>query len=238
MIRFGSQACGLAFAHTPSLINLLIAYVVLSTPGFLVLIFASFHATLHEQRLKFGVSWFDTREIIKGARFKFLNSPFALTRLILIAGSIIAIVGGLVISNARADDSNYSSEVQLSRSLRVAGSTMLLVGNLILILLAIFALTKETIRTVPMKLIVLCAPFLLVRCVYNFLAIYVTEMNYFNFENYLGSENKTLILSENIMSTAMECVIWLLLAFSFLTTVHHKISYSKKSNEETSSGEP
>ncbi|WPK23494.1 hypothetical protein PUMCH_000735 [Australozyma saopauloensis] len=229
MIRIASQACGIAFAHTPNLTNLLIAYMVLNTQGFLTLIYASFRATVHEQRLKFGVSWFDTRELIQGVRFKFLSSAFALTRLILLAGSIVAIVGGVEMAGASPTDPNFSGEVKLSRDLRIAGSVLLLVGTLILIFLAIFAFTQEHIRTVPLKLVNVAAPFFLVRCVYNFLAIFVTHMNFFNFENYLGSDNRTLVLSESVMSTLMEFIICLLMTAAFLTTVHaHNTSESNR----------
>lgn len=233
MIRIASQACGLAFAHTPDLTNLLIAYMVLNTQGFLTLIYASFRATVHEQRLKFGVSWFDTRELIQGVRFKFLSSTFALTRLILLAGSIVSIVGGVEMAGASPADSNYSGEVKLSRDLRIAGAVLLLVGTLILIFLAIYAFTKEHIKTVPMNLIIISAPFFLVRCIYGFLTIFVTHMNFFNMENYLGSDNRTLVLSESIMSTLMEYIICLLMTFAFLTTVHvHNTSGSNRESSE------
>ncbi|WPK23414.1 hypothetical protein PUMCH_000654 [Australozyma saopauloensis] len=243
ILRVAGQACGVAYASLGlSHYQLLIAYMVLGAQGFLALIYASLRAVMHEQRLKYGKSWFDTYPILgrlgpvlKRFHIYFFQTCFSVTHCILAAGSIVFIVGGAEMAGIDVTNPSTYSDYRTSRNLRIAGALLYLVGMIILVALAIRAYTHEKVKTLSMKYILLAVPFFLIHIVYNFLAIFVSRMDLFRISNYgFGGGNSSLVVSESIMSTAMDVFICVFLTAAFLNTVHDAKHLQSQPYETTS----
>lgn len=217
LLRLAGQACGVAYASMGfSQTNLLIAYMVLGAQGFLALIHAVVGAVSHENVVARGHSWFDTYKIPVVGRIKFFQSPYAITRWILTAGSIVLIIGAVNMSNI-STATNVQQAINQARELRLAGLVLILVGALIALTYAFFTFFFHKITTTPMVLVLCVTPFFLVRVIYNFLILYVPKMDLFNMNNYTANgADAQLVIVENVLSVATEFISCLLLTASFL----------------------
>lgn len=214
LLRLTCQAVGVAYA-VQGLDNtgLIIAFMVLSAQGFLALIFTSFRETAHEQRVAFGSSWFDQKVIPFRLPLNFIKTPFSIMRLIMIAGAVLFIIGGVEMSSGF---NGNTSSAQQAKNLRIGGASLYAVAVVALICFSWYAFLVEKIRTRSMVLVLVCGPFLLVRVIYNFLYIYVVDMAEFKYRAGNIVYNPRYILYESILAALMEFIACMVLTFAFL----------------------
>lgn len=216
IIRFGSQLCGMVFAIVGfEHYNWLIAYLVLGAEGYFVLIMSAFTFIIQSQKHEYGHSWIDeSRPYLSWVPFS--KSFSGLFHLLLIPANSLVIAGGTMLAGVQDLDA-VKDKVTASKAIRTTGQSIFLLMTLLVIVLASNALKKEKIQNHFNVTVLFASPFLIVRGVFGILAIYMKDMDYFQFSNYDGSgSNHKLVVYEYVLSTTMELVASLFLVSNFL----------------------
>lgn len=197
--------------------QLLIAHIILASQGCVSLIFVMLYATCHEQAVVFGTSWFSSYNFNLPIRLKGFSTCLSLTTCILIAGSIVSIIGGTSMLGLDHNDPDFNQESEECKRFHTAAIVLFTVGSFILIAFAFFVFAIERIRNSSVVLIMMTTPFFLVRMTYYYLSAYVPSMNVLNMSNYTETGvNTSLVIYENVLAIAMEFIICALLTGSFL----------------------
>lgn len=216
IIRFGSQLCGMIFAIVGvEHYNWLIAYLVLGAEGYFVLIMSAFTFIIHSQKHEYGHSWIDEpRPYLRWVPFS--KSFSGLFHLLLIPANSLVIAGGTMLAGVE-DLNAVKGKVTASKAIRTTGQSIFLLMTLLVISLASNAFQKEKIQNHFNLTVLFASPFLVVRGVFGILAIYIKDMDYFQFSNYDGSgTSHKLVTYEYVLSTTMEFVASLCLVSNFL----------------------
>lgn len=209
LIRFGSQLCGMIFAKVGfDYINWLIAYLVLGAEGYFVLILAAFRFVAHAQKKQLNYSWL-LEEGPKVPAFlpllkRFTKSWSRFFHYLLIPANALVIAGGTMLTGVTDLDAE-KSKVNTSKGLRTAGQAVFLLMTITVFLVSARAYKVEHVRNHFNKTVLASCPFLMVRGLFGILAIYITDMNYFQLSNYTGAGiNHKLVIYEYVLSTTME----------------------------------
>lgn len=206
VFRFSGQLCGVVYAKLgPNHWQWLIAYLVLGAEGYFALIFAAFRFTTRGQVKETGVSWVTSTGPSWG-RGKLAKTWSGLFHMVLIPANALVITGGSMLAGI-SDLSQQNGDVTTSRILRTVGQSLFVSMSVILIILNFYVYFYERVRNHFTVTVMIAGPFLIVRGIFGILAIYITQMNYFQLSNYLGNGvNHHLVIFEYVLSTTMEFI--------------------------------
>ncbi|KAG7664078.1 uncharacterized protein J8A68_002402 [[Candida] subhashii] len=215
ILRTAGQLCGVAFSALGyEHYQWLIAYLVFSAEGYLVLILSGFHFIANAQVASFGRSWIrpekeEKERNMAGASnpFDYLRSRYTIDKIFhlsLIAATAFVISGGTMLAG---DDPTEltTSNITTSKGLRTAGQIIFLVMTIFVIYLANYAYFVEGVRHCNIYTVLMVSPFILIRGIFGVLSIYIQKMNYFDMSNYTSSGlSSQFVTYEYVLATTME----------------------------------
>lgn len=216
VIRFAGQLCGVVFSRLGiDHYQWLIAYLVLGAEGYFVLVLFGMNLIIQAQREIVGWSWLKpTKEQRKTKTvtgwFKKLSMKFpfkSVFHLILIPANVLIIYGGSSTAGKTSEDLINDSSLTTSRALRATGQAVFLTLTIVVIVLAIYLYWKEGIKHLKLYSVLMAAPFITVRGIFGVLSIYISNMDYYNFQNYNDKGLKSLFITyEYVLGTTMEFI--------------------------------
>ncbi|KAG6814992.1 hypothetical protein H0H87_005981 [Tephrocybe sp. NHM501043] len=232
-LRLASQATGLAFGLVGySNVGLLVAYFVLGAEGYFTLVLCAYRFLIswHYHNLESHDSWLEPRlppntPLLDRLRDSFgkKKRPMASMHYFLIAANIMIITGGSQL--AGNVDEYFSKSVSTPKVLRTVGQAIFITFNALFLFCVLHAI-RQYRRERPGRFIhpTLCIllvvwPLLFVRGVYGILSGLYPPFNYFYFGNYDREGLKdSFVISEYILSTAMEWASCALLMLTYVTS--------------------
>jgi hypothetical protein len=238
-IRLASQAAGLAAGILGfSAIGASIAYVILSSAGYSMLILCAYYFLISWQinNTVDGRSWLDPfphgdqsgrRTLAVFSLFGNQRRPMAIIHHLLIIANSLIITGGSMLASG-SQNSQKNGNVQTAKTLRLVGQVIFLCTTVFLLLCirrAIRQCKYEKWGSTHPTLVALLAAgsLLLVRGVYGILANGVSALNHFNPSNYDKQGLKvSLVKTEYIFSTTPEWLACTLLLYTFATSRHDR----------------
>lgn len=235
LIRLGGQISGIIFSMDGyNDLGALIAYMVLTAQGFIALLFATLRATIYEQKHAFGHSWFYSTHL-KNSKLKILqsfSSPYAVLAWILSSGSIISIVVGV----EQSDSYDSLSDYDHVQHLRIAALCIFLFVTVALVAFSWYVYLIEKIQTRPLVFILISGVFLLIRVIYNLLAVVVSSLGQYTYSVAAGvGVNPHFIVYDAILGMTTEFICCLLLTVAFVYS--HSPTRSRQESQSDSEKE-
>ncbi|KAG6844826.1 hypothetical protein H0H87_003393 [Tephrocybe sp. NHM501043] len=237
--RLASQATGLAFGLIGySNVGLLVAYFVLGAEGYFTLVLCAYRFLIswHYHNLESHDSWLEPRlppntPLRDRLRDSFTligkkSRPMAIMHYFLIAANVMIITGGSQLAGDVTDVAAYfANVVSTPKVLRTVGQAIFLSCNALLLFCVLYTI-KQYRRENPgrsvhptLYILLVAWPLLFVRGLYGILSGVYPPFNYFYFDNYDSDGLKdSFVISEYILSTAMEWASCSLLMLTYITS--------------------
>ncbi|CCE88576.1 Piso0_001345 [Millerozyma farinosa CBS 7064] len=222
LFRVAAQLCGIAFSKLGiEHWQWLVAYLVFGAEGYFMLILTSFHYVGQSQKEAIGESKLARRLWPNAKGLGFITYRWLFHEWLVIA-NVLVIVGGTMLTSIDADKyDEYQDKVNRSKGLRGSGQAIFLIMTLIVGAMAVYAGTRDRIRTTTLYLVYASIPFLLVRGIYGVLSCFITKMNYFQISNYEKAGLSTyFVATEYCLATTMEFVAAVILLSKYY--IHDK----------------
>ncbi|KAG6872386.1 hypothetical protein C0995_010138 [Termitomyces sp. Mi166 len=219
-IRLAAQSTGLAFGILGySNIGVLIAYFTL----------------WHYHNFEVHDSWLEPRLPRDTPLLRRLLDSFslfgprrnlmAIMHQLLVAANALIIAGGSSLAGAQTSLEVFNEKLHQAMIMRTIGQSIFLIFTVLLALCILYTMWQYRHEQLPQKMhptlfILLAAwPFLMVRGVYGILSGVYSPFNYFYPGNYVKDGLKdSFVISEYVLSTAMEWTTCSLLMFSYVTS--------------------
>ncbi|KAG5350049.1 hypothetical protein C0989_000477 [Termitomyces sp. Mn162] len=237
-IRLAAQSTGLAFGILGfSNIGVLIAYFTLNTEGYFTLVLCAYRFLIswHYHNLEAHDSWLEPRLLPDTpALRRFLDSfsldgpkrnLMAIMHYLLVAANALIVAGGSSLAGAQRSLEVYNERLHKAMIMRTVGQAIFLAFTMLFILCVLYTMWQyhheKSRGKMHLTLVILISawPFLMVRGVYGILSGVYSPFNYFFPGNYAKDGLKTsFVISEYVLSTAMEWSTCSLLMLSYITS--------------------
>ncbi|KAI0461617.1 hypothetical protein LJB42_000916 [Komagataella kurtzmanii] len=245
LLRAAAQGCLIGFSAQEFIPRQwLIAYVVLKTEAYYLLILISLFLVCASYLEANGGSWskrgsFDPSKSLLGFKRFNLNTVVLLYCLTVVA-NVLVVVGGTLLASVNANEyGNNLSRINSSKGLRATGQALFLMSTLAVLTLAACAIVLDNIRSYLLASVFLATPFLLVRGVYGLLSPFVQGANYASMANYASTGMSTsFIVTEYVLATTMEFISGCIFLSTYYVVHFHKRQANNAITEDESYDKP
>ena len=156
---------------------------MLGAEGYFALILGSFYFLVYCEKERFGTSYYHEPLVKNNSR----TSPASIFHWILIPANVLVITGGSLIAGDTPQQ--LAKEQNTAKALRGAGQAIFLAQTIFVAIVAfrIVMCSEKGLRTFSTYAVAFSLPFLFIRGLYGLLSVFITQLNYFNTNNYSAS---------------------------------------------------
>ncbi|ANZ75679.1 BA75_03310T0 [Komagataella pastoris] len=229
LLRAAAQGCLIGFSAQEFIpTQWLIAYVVLKTEAYYLLILISLYLVCASHLEANGGSWskrgsFNSSKSLLDCK-RINSNTIGLLYCLTVVANVLVAVGGTLLASLNANEyDNKLSRIDTSKGLRATGQALFLISTLAVLALAACVVILDNIRSYLLASVFLATPFLLVRGLYGLISPFVQGVNYASMANYTSTGMSTsFIVTEYVLSTTMEFISGCIFLSTYYVVHFHK----------------